>query len=51
MSQNECKQDKTGKFRMNSSAFFLTYPQCPASREVLRDMIESKATVEKGLVG
>lgn len=38
-------------FRLNSKGVFLTYPQCPAPREAVRDMIQSKGlNVEKGLV-
>lgn len=38
-------------FRLNSKGVFLTYPQCPAPREAIRDMIEAKGlTIAKGLV-
>lgn len=51
MSQNEMEQVKPAKFRLNSSAFFLTYPQCPAPKQVCADMLATKATIVKGLIG
>lgn len=38
-------------YRLQGKGIFLTYPQCPASREAVRDMIESKGlTIVKGLI-
>ena len=46
ISQNE------KRYRLNTKGLFLTYPQCPAPRECVQQMIESKGnlTIEKGLV-
>ncbi len=40
------------KYRLNTKGLFLTYPQCPAPRECVQQMIEAKGnlTIEKGLV-
>lgn len=39
------------KFKLHGKGFFLTYPQCPAPRQLVADMLASKGTVVKGLVG
>lgn len=33
---------QTRKFRLNAHSFFLTYPQCPESKEELRDYLKTK---------
>jgi len=39
-------------FRMSTKGVFLTYPQCPAPREAIKDMLESKGlNIAKGIVG
>lgn len=38
-------------FRLKSKGFFLTYAQCPAPKQVLAEMLASKGTLVKGLVG
>lgn len=39
-------------FRMNTKGVFLTYPQCPAPREAVRDMLAARQlVVAKGVVG
>ncbi|AXH74718.1 MAG: Rep catalytic domain protein [Cressdnaviricota sp.] len=39
------------KFNLQSKGFFLTYPQCPAPRNVLKEMLESKGSIDKGIIG
>ena len=39
-------------FRLQTKGVFLTYPQCPADRETVRDMLQAKGyNVVKGIVG
>jgi len=39
-------------YRLNTKGVFLTYPQCPAPREAIKDMLEAKGlNIVKGLVG
>jgi len=38
-------------FRLMAKGVFLTYPQCPAPRETVQEMLEAKGLkIEKGLV-
>jgi len=40
------------KYRLKSKGVFLTYPQCPAPREAIQAMLESKGLhITKGIVG
>jgi len=40
------------KYRLCTKGVFLTYPQCPAPREAIKEMLESKGlTIAKGIVG
>lgn len=39
------------QFLLQGYGFFLTYPQCPAPREVVADMLATKGTIVKGLIG
>jgi len=40
------------KFELSTKSIFLTYSQCPASRETIRDMLEAKGMdVHKGVIG
>ncbi len=39
------------KYRLNAKGVFLTYPQCPAPRETVKEMLEAKGlTILKGLI-
>jgi len=39
------------QFRLKGKGFFLTYPQCPATKETLADMLATKGEIAKGLIG
>jgi hypothetical protein len=39
------------KFQIKSKGFFLTYPQCPAPKQVVADMLAAKGAIDKGLIG
>jgi len=39
------------KFTLVTQSVLLTYSQCPAPRETVRDMIQAKVPVEKGVIG
>jgi hypothetical protein len=45
MEPKEPKAEKGSKFRLQSKAFFLTYPQCPATREQLAEALAAKGTI------
>lgn len=39
-------------YRLQTKGVFLTYPQCPAPRETIQEMLEAKGlTIVKGIVG
>ena len=42
---------KSKEFKLKSKGFFLTYPQCPATRETVADMLATKGEIAKGLIG
>ena len=40
------------KFRLHTKGVFFTYPQCPAPREAVRDMVLAHGyDIDKGIVG
>lgn len=39
------------QFRLKSKGFFLTWPQCPVSKQVCAEMLVSKGQIAKGLIG
>jgi hypothetical protein len=52
MEPTEPKKAANGaKFRLQSRSFFLTFPQCPASREQLAEALASKGKIEQGVIG
>ncbi len=51
LSQNSAKPlPDTKVYRLKAKGLFLTYPQCPAPREHLLAMLETKGTIAKGLI-
>lgn len=38
-------------YRLQSKGFFLTWPKCPVAKSVVADMLATKGTIIKGLIG
>lgn len=38
------------KFRLNSQGFFLTYPQCPLTKEQVRDHLMTLGEIVNGVI-
>lgn len=45
------KKDKPNKYRLHGKCVFLTYPQCPATREVLAAKLHERGSVLKAVIG
>lgn len=43
------KKENKG-FRLDSTGFFLTYPQCPLDKETVRDALQALGTISKGVI-
>lgn len=39
-----------GKFRLNGYGFFLTYPQCPLTKERVAELLSALSPIVKGVI-